>query len=61
MSANAVGLVYSLMDTGKNLTSADAAYGLHRAAALKHGAWEERGTTDGFILWQLGGFEKLQF
>ncbi|CAM9963101.1 unnamed protein product, partial [Ectocarpus fasciculatus] len=57
VSATAVGLVYSLMDTGRNLTSADAAYGLHRAAALKHGAWEERGNTDGFILWQLGGLK----
>ncbi|CBN77189.1 conserved unknown protein [Ectocarpus siliculosus] len=57
VTATAVGLVYSLMDTGKNLTSADAAYGLHRAAALKHGAWEERGNTDGFILWQLGGLK----
>lgn len=55
VTATAVGLVYSLMNTGNNLTAADPAYGLHRAASLKLGAWEERGSTDGYVLWLLGG------
>lgn len=55
ISATAVGLMYSLFDTGSNLTSSDPAYGLHRAASVRLGAWEERGTTDGVMLELLGG------
>lgn len=54
VTATAVGLVYNLVDSGKNLTVSDPAYGLHRAASLKLNAWEERG-TDGFVLGLLGG------
>ncbi|CAM9750393.1 unnamed protein product [Pylaiella littoralis] len=54
VTATAVGLAYSLIDTGKNLTVSDPAYGLHRAASLKLNAWEERGGTDGFLLGLLG-------
>lgn len=60
MTATAVGQVYSLMDTGTNLTAADPAYGLHRAASLKLGAWEEKGDTDGYVLWLLGGLGLLE-
>lgn len=59
VTATAVGQVYSLMDTGKNLTATDPAYGLHRAASLKLVAWEERGSTDGYVLWLLGGLGLL--
>lgn len=55
VTATAVGQLYSLMDTGKNLTGTDPAYSLRRAASLKLGAWEERGSTDGYVLWLLGG------
>ena len=59
VTATAVGQVYSLMDTGNNLTTTDPAYGLHRAASLKLAAWEEKGSTDGYVLWLLGGLGLL--
>lgn len=49
VAATAVGLVYSLVDSGSNLTATDPAYGLHRAASLRLGQWEENG-TNGLLL-----------
>eukprot|EP00903_Cladosiphon_okamuranus_P009754 g9273.t1 len=60
VTVTAVGQVYALMDTGKNLTATDPAYGLHRAASLKLAAWEEKGSTDGYVLWLLGGLGSLE-
>lgn len=54
VTATAAGLVYSIVDTGKNLTTANPAFGLHRAVSRKVSAWEHHG-TDGYLLGLLGG------
>lgn len=49
VAALAAGMVYSIMDSGANLTESDPAYGLYRAASRKVKSWEIAG-TDGVLL-----------
>lgn len=42
-------MVYSILDSGANLTASDLAYGLYRATARQVNAWETHG-TDGLLL-----------
>lgn len=53
MTATAAGMVYSILDSGANLTASDPVYGLYRATARKVNEWEAHG-TDGVLLSLLG-------
>lgn len=58
VAAEAASRVYSIFESGSNLTASDAAYGLFRAASRKVDEWEHQGGY-GYLLELLGGIDVI--